>query len=180
MDARRYKTIGVIALGALAATSIGTGAGAHEALSRCGSPASLVAHGSLTLAGAEHVLLAAAQKAATGPGTGSIAVVDSGGHLLMLHRLDGTFPASARVAEGKARTAAVFRKATRDFEHAINSGRVAMAAMEGWTPLQGGVPIFVDGVCVGAVGVSGAASADQDDEIARAGAAGMPAAQDGK
>ncbi|MBL0927822.1 MAG: heme-binding protein [Phycisphaerales bacterium] len=129
-----------------------------------------VRDGSLTLAGAEHILQASSEYSAARAGTGSIAVVDAGGHLLALRRLDGTFPASAHVAEGKARTAAEFRKPTRDFESAINSGRTAMAAMKDWTPLQGGVPVFVDGACVGAVGVSGAASAQQDDEIAQAGA----------
>ncbi|MDX2147354.1 MAG: heme-binding protein [Planctomycetota bacterium] len=141
-----------------------------------GGPASTpsnISNGSLTLAGAELVIQAASRFAAGKAGTGSIAVVDSGGHLLMLHRLDGTFPASARISEGKARTAAIFRKPTRDFEQAINGGRTAMAAMDGWTPLQGGVPVIVDGICVGAVGVSGAASAAQDDEIASAGAAAI-------
>ena len=172
MIARSDRMIGLAALGLIGAAVLGLGAEAQDAPAARVASTSPIANGSLTLAGAEQVLLAATRKAAAGAGTGSIAVVDAGGHLLMLHRLDGTFPASAHVAEGKARTAAVFRKATREFEHAINSGRIAMAAMEGWTPLQGGVPIIIEGVCVGGVGVSGASSAQQDDEIAQAGAVG--------
>lgn len=129
--------------------------------------------GELTLAQAEEVIAAATMQAKAGAGTGAIAVVDSGGHLVALHRLDGTFPAASHVAEGKARTAAEFRKPTRAFEEAINKGRIAMAAMRDWTPLQGGVPITVGGRVVGAIGVSGAASAQQDDEIATAGAAAL-------
>jgi uncharacterized protein GlcG (DUF336 family) len=88
-------------------------------------------------------------------------------------------PSSTRVAVEKARTAATFRRPTRDFENAIvKGGRVSLVAVDVMTPLQGGVPIIVNGTIVGAIGVSGAMSAQQDDDIATlaAGALAGPAA----
>ena len=102
---------------------------------------------------------------------GVIAVVDDGGHLVALERLDGTFAAGATISIGKARTAALFKKPTRAFEEIIRQGRTAMIALPDFTPLQGGVPIVVGEDLIGAIGVSGAASAAQDEEIAMAGAA---------
>lgn len=99
---------------------------------------------------------------------GAIAVVDNGGNLVYLERLDGTFPASAEVAIKKANTAALFKAPSVNLENAINGGRQALITV-GHTFLQGGIPIIVDGQVVGAVGVSGAASAKQDEEIAIAG-----------
>lgn len=126
----------------------------------------------LTLDGAKSVLAAAMIVAKNDEvKTGAIAVVDRSGNLILLERLDGTFPAASQVATGKARTAALFQKATRNFEDSINKGRTALVAVEGMTPLKGGVPIVIGGKMVGAVGVSGAASQDRDDEIAIAGAA---------
>jgi glc operon protein GlcG len=109
----------------------------------------------------------------------AVAVVDEGGNLVAVERRDGTFAAGAEIAAGKARTAARFHKPTRVFEEAINTGRTAMAALSDFVPLQGGVPIEVDGAVVGAVGVSGAASAQQDDEIASAAATALSAALSG-
>jgi glc operon protein GlcG len=120
----------------------------------------------LTLAGAKAVATAAVAEATRLRAGGAIAVVDEGGNLVYLERLDDTFPAAAVVAIEKARTAATFRKATRDFENAIAKGRTALVAVDVMTPLQGGVPIAVNGTVVGAVGVSGAMSAQQDDDIA--------------
>ena len=102
---------------------------------------------------------------------GAITVVDEGGHILALERWDRTFPAASQISIGKARTAALFRKETKAFEDAINNGRTAMTALPDsvLTPLQGGVPIVVGGRVIGAVGVSGAASAQQDEELALAG-----------
>jgi glc operon protein GlcG len=131
----------------------------------------------LTLQAARKVIAGAVAyaKANNAPG-GVIAVVDDGGHLIALERLDGTFAAGANISIGKARTAALFKKPTKFFEEVINKGRTAMAAMhENFTPLQGGVPILIDGQIVGAVGVSGASSAQQDEELAMAGAAALPA-----
>ena len=127
----------------------------------------------LTLKGAEAVIAAAKTEAQklNAPG-GVIAVVDDGGNLMALERLDGTFSAGANISIGKARTAVMFKKPTRFFEELINSngkGRTVMTALENFTPLIGGIPIVVDGQIVGGVGVSGAASADQDEQLAIAG-----------
>ncbi|MFN0107499.1 MAG: bifunctional GlcG/HbpS family heme-binding protein/cupin domain-containing protein [Blastocatellia bacterium] len=128
---------------------------------------------SLTLEGAKKVITAAKAEAAKlkAPG-GVIAVVDDGGNLMALERLDGTFAAGANISIGKARTAVLFKRPTKVFEDIINKGRTAMTALPDtfFTPLQGGIPITVDGQIVGGVGVSGAASAQQDEELAIAGA----------
>src|SRR5262249_10832309 len=103
---------------------------------------------------------------------GVIAVVDAGGNLMALERLDGTFSAGANISIGKARTAVLFQKPTKVFEDIINKGRTAMAALPDsfFTPLQGGVPIVVNDQVIGGVGVSGAATATQDEQLAMAGA----------
>jgi glc operon protein GlcG len=106
-------------------------------------------------------------KANNAPG-GAIAVVDIGGNLVYLERLDGTFAASAEVSIKKANTAALFRAPSARLENSINGGRQALITV-GHTFLQGGIPIVVDGQIIGAIGVSGAASAQQDEEIAIAG-----------
>src|SRR5206468_2220966 len=93
-----------------------------------------------------------------------------GGNLMALERLDGSFAMGATISIGKARTAVLFKKPTRFFEELINKGRTAMTAVDGFTPLIGGIPIVVDGEVVGGIGVSGAASANQDEELALAGA----------
>lgn len=126
----------------------------------------------ITLEGARTVIAGAKAYAAknSAPG-GVIAVVDEGGNLVALERLDGTFSAGANISIGKAKTAVMFKRPTRVFEEIIKNGRTAMVALPDFTPLQGGVPIMVDGQVVGGVGVSGAASAAQDEELALAGAA---------
>ena len=129
----------------------------------------------LTLEGAKKVIAAAVTEAkrVNAPG-GSIAVVDDGGNLLALERLDQTFAASANIAIGKARTSALFKKPTKVFEEAIKAGRTSMVTLSGdlqnFTPLQGGIPLEWEGKVVGAIGVSGAASAQQDEELAIIGA----------
>lgn len=132
----------------------------------------------LTLADARLVIAAAVTEAKrlNAPG-GVIAVVDDGGNLMALERLDGTFAAGANISIGKARTSALFKKPTKVFEDIIKNGRTAMVALPDhlFTPLQGGVPIVFDGQVIGAVGVSGAASAQQDEELAIAGAGAMAA-----
>ena len=127
----------------------------------------------LTLQGAERVIAAAKAEAQRlqAPG-GVVAVVDDGGNLMALERLDGTFSAAANISIGKAKTAVMFNKPTRFFEELINSsgkGRTVMTALENFTPLIGGIPVTVDGQIVGGVGVSGAATADQDEHLAIAG-----------
>jgi glc operon protein GlcG len=124
----------------------------------------------LTLEGAQRVIAAAESAALATHSHGAIAVVDEGGNLIAVASLDGTFPQAAQVAIGKAHTSAVFRKDTSFFENSINRGRTTLVAMSNFTPLQGGVLITVNGEVVGAVGVSGTASQQQDEDVAKAGA----------
>ena len=106
----------------------------------------------------------------------TIAIVDDGGHLLHLSRLDDAVPMSAQVAPAKARRAALGRRESKIFEDMINGGRTAFLSVPGMDGLlEGGVPILVDGQCVGAVGVSGVKS-NEDAQIARAGVAALEAA----
>jgi glc operon protein GlcG len=127
----------------------------------------------LTIEGAKKVIAAAVAyaKKNNAPG-GVIAVVDDGANLMALERLDGTFAAGATISIGKARTAVLFKRPTKVFEDIIKNGRTAMVALPDnfFTPLQGGIPIIVDGQIVGGVGVSGASNAAQDEELAIAGA----------
>lgn len=124
----------------------------------------------LTLEGARRVIAAAIAEARKANAGSAVAVVDDGGNLIALERIDGTFAAAANVSIGKARTAAMFKKPTSFFEKVIRDGRTPMVALNDFTPLQGGVPIVIDGQVVGAVGVSGANSAQHDEEIAVAAA----------
>jgi uncharacterized protein GlcG (DUF336 family) len=125
----------------------------------------------LTLDGARKVVASAVAEARRLNTTAAIAVVDDGGNVLALERIDGTFPAGSNISIGKARTAALFQRESKIFEETINKGRASMIALSGgaleaFTPLQGGVPVMSGGQVVGAVGVSGAASAQQDEELA--------------
>ncbi|MBL8728918.1 MAG: SMP-30/gluconolactonase/LRE family protein [Planctomycetes bacterium] len=124
----------------------------------------------LTLDAARRIAAAAHAAADVAHATVVIAVVDDGGHLLLLERRDDTQVASSAVAEAKARTAAIFRRPTREFEQQIAAGRLATLVLTGAAPLQGGVPLVVAGHVVGAIGVSGNSPA-QDEQIALAGAA---------
>ncbi len=102
-----------------------------------------------------------------------IAIVDDGGHLLWLQRLDGVAPISAHIAPAKAATAALGRRESKIYEDVINNGRTSFLSaplLEGM--LEGGVPIIVDGQVIGAVGVSGVKS-DQDAQVAKAGIAAL-------
>ena len=129
----------------------------------------------LTLDGARDLIAAAQKVARARHTTGAVAVVDDGGNLMALDRLDGTFPAASSIAIGKARTAAQFKKPTRFFEDVIAKGRIAMTALPDFTPLGGGLPLMVDGQVIGAVGVSGAASAKEDEELAAVAAGALQA-----
>jgi uncharacterized protein GlcG (DUF336 family) len=103
----------------------------------------------------------------------TISVVDDGGHLLGLVRLDGAAPISAQISPAKARTAALGRRESKIYEDTINQGRVSFLSAPGLEGmLEGGVPVLVDGHVVGAVGVSGVKS-NEDVEIARAGIAAL-------
>jgi glc operon protein GlcG len=104
----------------------------------------------------------------------TIAIVDDGGHLLWLQRLDGAAPISAQIAPAKARTAALGRRESRDYEEMINGPRAAFLSAPGLEGmLEGGIPVMLQGHCVGAVGVSGV-KASEDAQIARAGIAALP------
>ncbi len=105
----------------------------------------------------------------------TIAIVDDGGHLLWLQRLDGAAPVSAHIAPAKARTAALGRRETKTYEDMINQGRTSFLSVpeiEGL--LEGGMPVLADGHCVGAIGVSGVKSSE-DAQIAKAGIAALGA-----
>src|SRR5437867_6697465 len=135
------------------------------------SQAQVIDKKGLALDGAMKVIAAAVAEAKRVNATGGvIAVVDNGGNLMALERLDNTFAAGANISIGKARTAAIFKKPTKVFEDIVNKGRTTMVALNDFTPLQGDIPIEWEGKIVGAVGVSGAASAQQDEELAIAGA----------
>lgn len=127
----------------------------------------------LELADLKAIAAAAEAEALANQWAVSIAIVDDGGHLLWLQRLDGAAPISAHIAPGKARTAAMGRRESRVYEEMINGGRVSFLSaptMDGL--LEGGVPIVKDGQCLGAVGVSGVKSTE-DVQIARAGIAAL-------
>ena len=98
----------------------------------------------------------------------AVAILDDGGHLLHFARMDGASPANAAIAIDKARTAAISRRSSARWEQLIKDGRTGMLNMPGILPVMGGLPIMVDGVCVGAVGASGVQSA-QDEQLVQAG-----------
>lgn len=126
----------------------------------------------LTLEGAKVVAAAAAAEAKKGNEGASIAIVDDGGNLVYLERIQPTFPMGATISTEKARTAALFQKPTKILEDAIVGGRTPL--LNAWSaPLNGGEPILVEGRVVGAIGVSGASSAARDAVIALAGAGGL-------
>jgi uncharacterized protein GlcG (DUF336 family) len=127
----------------------------------------------LTLDDVKRIAAAAEAEATANQWAVSIAVVDDGGHLLWMQRLDGAPPMSAHMAPAKARTSALGRRESRLYEEMINQGRTAFLSaplLDGM--LEGGVPVMVDGHCAGAVGVSGVKS-EQDAQIARAGIAAL-------
>lgn len=123
----------------------------------------------LTLDGAKKVAAAAETEARKNNWNVVIAVVDDGGNLIYLQRIDGAQTGSIDVAIQKARTAQAFKRPTKVFEDAIAGGRNALIALHGALPLEGGLPIVVGGQLVGAIGVSGVKSIE-DGQIAKAGA----------
>jgi glc operon protein GlcG len=129
----------------------------------------------LTLELAKRVAAAAEGEAMRRGSTVVIVVVDDGGYPLILERLDDTQVASVDVGIAKARTAAIFRRPSKEFEDQVRDGRVAALALPGATPLQGGVPIEVEGRVIGAIGVSGN-TPQEDEDIAKVGAAAAAAA----
>ncbi len=122
----------------------------------------------LTLDDAKRVAGAAAEEARRNGWSVVIAIVDDGGALVYLERLDGTQPASSEIAQHKARAAALFRRPTKALEEIVASGRVAMLSLPKITPVEGGLPLVHQGQTVGAIGVSGVQSF-QDGLVAKAG-----------
>lgn len=129
----------------------------------------------LTLDDVKKIASAAEAEAKANNWPVTIAITDDGGHLLWLQRLDGAAPISAHIAPAKAKTAALGRRESKVYEDTINNGRVSFLSapfIEGM--LEGGVPVMVEGQCVGAVGVSGVKSTE-DAQIAKAGIAALGA-----
>ncbi|WP_300755346.1 heme-binding protein [Janthinobacterium sp.] len=127
----------------------------------------------LTLDDVKKIAAAAEAEAVKNNWAVTIAIVDDGGHLLWLQRMDGVAPISSHLAPSKAKTAAMGRRESRIYEEIINGGRVSfLSAPEIDGMLEGGVPIIVEGHCVGAVGVSGVKSTE-DAQIAKAGIAAV-------
>jgi uncharacterized protein GlcG (DUF336 family) len=124
---------------------------------------------SINLETARKVAGAAIAEGARNGWTVAAAVVDTGGDLVYFERMDGTQVASSRVAQDKARTAVRFKRPSKLFEDALAAGRLAILGLDGVTPLEGGIPLLVDGKIVGAIGVSGVTS-QQDGVCAQAGA----------
>jgi uncharacterized protein GlcG (DUF336 family) len=121
----------------------------------------------LTLEDCRRVAAAAEAEARRHGWNVAIAILDDGGHLLHFHRMDGATPANATIALEKGRTAAVSRRSTKVWEERVAGGRLSMLSMP-VLPVQGGLPILVEGECVGGIGVSGVAS-HEDEQIGQAG-----------
>jgi uncharacterized protein GlcG (DUF336 family) len=122
----------------------------------------------LTLEDCRRISAAAEAEAKKNNWIVSIAILDDGGHLLHLVRMDGASPFNARTAQAKGRTAAETRRSTLVWEERIKGGRTSMLGMPGITPVQGGLPIVVEGTCIGGIGVSGVQS-HEDEQICAAG-----------
>jgi glc operon protein GlcG len=123
----------------------------------------------LTLEIAKQVAAAAAAEAAANKWTVVISILDEGGNLMYLERIDDTQIASIQVAQEKARSAVGFKRPTKVFEDAVAGGRTAILKLPGAMPVEGGIPLMLNGRVVGAIGVSGVTS-QQDGQIAKAGA----------
>jgi len=121
----------------------------------------------ITLAGAQKMAAAGEAEARKNNWNIAIAILDAGANLVVFHKMDDTQLGSIDVAIGKARTAVKFKRPTKAIEDLIAGGRAAFLALEGVTPLQGGLPVIVDGKVIGAVGVSGVLSS-QDEQVAQA------------
>jgi glc operon protein GlcG len=132
----------------------------------------------LTQEGAKLAAEAAAEAAAERGVAPVVSAVDAGGALIYLHRPDAAQVASVEVTTDKARTAAIYRRPSKDFEEQAAGGRPSALHLARSVPLQGGIPIEHRGEVVGAIGVSGASSADEDNELAVIGAEAAMAAAD--
>jgi len=121
----------------------------------------------ITLDDAKKALAAGEAEAKKNNWNVAIAILDAGGHLIAFQKMDDTQIGSVNISIGKAKTALNFKRPTKAMEDIVASGRVAFVAVEGILPVQGGLPVILDGKCVGAVGVSGVQSA-QDEQVAQA------------
>lgn len=126
----------------------------------------------ITLKAAQKIMAAAEAEAIKNNWTVAIAIVDAGANLLMFQKLDETQPGGINVAIAKARTAANFKRSTKVLEDALTAGRSGFLAFDGLLPMQGGIPVIAEGKVIGAVGVSGGTSA-QDEQVAIAGIAAL-------
>jgi glc operon protein GlcG len=132
------------------------------------SGAELAARKALTLAAAKQMATAAEAEARKNNWNVVICIVDEGGHLIYLQRMDETQLASIEIAQGKAKTAVLYKRPTKAMEDAVAGGRNVVMTLPGALPVEGGLPIAVDGRIIGGIGVSGVQST-QDAQIARAG-----------
>lgn len=123
---------------------------------------------SLSLEDARKAAAAAATEAMKNKWNMAIAVVDDGGQLIYFERIDETQVGSIDIAIGKARTAAIFKRPTKALEDAVNGGQHAILSFPNTLPREGGLPIFADGKCIGAIGVSGGKSSE-DAQVGKAG-----------
>jgi glc operon protein GlcG len=121
----------------------------------------------ITLEGAKKAMAAAETEAQKNNWAVAIAILDAGANLILFQKLDGTQLGSVNIAIGKAKTAVNFKRPTKALEEMIAGGRQVFLAVEGITPLQGGLPVMADGKLIGAVGVSGVMSS-QDEQVAQA------------
>ena len=142
------------------------------AFSTSRAPAQFVDRKTLSLATAKKIAAAAEAEAAKNKWTMAIAVLDDGGHLIYLERMDGTQIGSIQVAQAKARTAVQFKRPTKDFEDAIAANHLALITVEGIIAIRGGLPVVADGNAIGAIGVSGG-DPQQDEQCAEAGLAAL-------
>jgi glc operon protein GlcG len=124
----------------------------------------------LTLDAAKEIMAASEAEARKNNWAVSIAILDEGGRLVMLQRMDDAPPASVDVCQAKGRSAAIFKRPTKIFSDLVAGGRVGVMALPGAVPVEGGVPLMAGGQCIGGIGVSGVMS-DQDAQIGAAGAA---------
>jgi len=126
----------------------------------------------ITLEAAKKMVAAGEVEAVKNGWNVAITVVDASGGLILFHKLDDTQPGSIQVSQGKARTSALFKRPTKAMEEMIAGGKTAFLAVDGITPIQGGLPVVVDGKVIGAIGVSGVTSA-QDEQVAAAALAAL-------
>lgn len=134
---------------------------------------------SLSLDVARQIAEAAEKHARANQWNVCIAIVDDGGHLVYFQRMDGTQTGSVVVSQRKAQTAIAFKRPTKVFEEGVAGGRTALVALPGAVPLEGGIPLSVDGQMIGAIGISGV-TAQQDGMIAQAGVDALPGILSGK